>query len=407
MGYFVVGDMCRHKVAIIVSHPIQHFVFLYKGLAKRPELEVKVFFASNIGVKPYFDKDMAVTIAWNIDLTGGYDHTFLPEADTITETGFKAINNPSIWAELDNFKPDVVQLHGYAQLTLLRALLWCKLHRIPALLWTDSSLLFKRSAFKSALKKLLLPWVVNRFDGILTTGNNNAGYYRSYGVKQTKLFPCPFTVDEDALTEALANKPILRQSLRAQYQVADGAFVFLFVAKLVERKRPQDLLHAIEQLSQRLGKSKQVVAFYAGDGVLKNELMQLAGSKKIPAIFAGFINVDVLPSIYAMADALVFPSSIEPYGLSAREAICLGLPLIVSDQIGCVGSTDAARPDQNAIVYPAGNVDQLTDALEKVATNIALYHKMAQSSLAIAHEMRLESSTNGFVKAVQAVSSHL
>ena len=399
--------MRRYKVAIVVSHPIQHFVFLYKGLAKRPELELKVFFASNIGVKPYFDQDMSVTIAWNIDLTGGYDHVFLPEADTITETGFKAINNPSIWSALNEFKPDVVQLHGYAQLTLLRALLWCKLHHVPTLLWTDSSLLFKRSAFKSALKKMLLPWVVNRFDGILTTGNNNADYYRSYGVNAKKLFPCPFTVDEAAFTAALANKIALRQTLRAQYQIADDTFVFLFVAKLVERKRPQDLLHAIKQLEQRVGSSKKVLAFYAGDGVLKNELMQLAESQQIPAIFAGFINVDVLPTIYAMADVLVFPSSIEPYGLSAREAICLGLPLVVSDQIGCVGDTDAARPQQNAIVYRASDIEKLADALEKVATDISLYQKMSQSSLEIAHQMRLENSTNGFVKAVQVVSGEI
>lgn len=399
----MVNIMRRYKVAIIVSHPIQHFVFLYKGLAKRPELELKVFFASDIGVKPYFDKDMAVTIAWNIDLTGGYDHMFLPEADTISETGFKSVNNPSIWAALNEFQPDLVQLHGYAQITMLRALLWCKLHRVRTLLWTDSSLLFKRPPFKSALKKLLLPFVVNRFDGILTTGNNNADYYRSYGVKTEKLFPCPFTVDEEALTLALTNKVSLRKSVRAQYHIADDVFVFLFVAKLVERKHPQDLLHAVSQLQQRLGESKKVLAFYAGDGALKDELIQIVESDKIPAIFAGFINVDILPNIYAMADVLVFPSSIEPYGLSAREAICLGLPLIVSDQIGCVGNTDAARPQLNTIIYPAGDVGKLTDALEKVATDNVMYQRMSQSSLHVAYQMRLENSTSGFVKAVQVV----
>ena len=144
------------KVAIVVSHPIQHFVHLYKALAKDPSIELKIFFASNLGVKVYFDKDMNAEIKWNIDLLTGYDYQFLPEADFINKTGFWAINNPSIVSALKKYSPDVVQLHGYAQLTMLRAIVWCNWKRIPVLLSTDSSLLFRRALWKIMQKDIVL-----------------------------------------------------------------------------------------------------------------------------------------------------------------------------------------------------------------------------------------------------------
>jgi hypothetical protein len=64
------------KVAIVVSHPIQHFVHLYRALSNLQGLSVRVFFCSRMGVKPYFDKDMSTVISWADDMTAGFDHVF-------------------------------------------------------------------------------------------------------------------------------------------------------------------------------------------------------------------------------------------------------------------------------------------------------------------------------------------
>ena len=390
----------RIRVAIVVSHPIQHFVHLYKALAKQDVIQLKVYFASTIGVKPYYDKDMAVEIQWAGDLLGGYDHEFLPEADNIRETGFRQINNPGIIPALKKFAPDVVQLHGYAQLTLLRALLWCKFNRIPVLLWSDSSLLFKRSAWKQLFKDLLLPRLLGLFHGVLSTGDNNTAYYRYYGVMPERIYRCPFTVDEAQLGRARDDKPALREQVRAKYGIAGDEVVLLFVGKLAPWKRPQDLLVALEQAQAELGSSVKLAAFFAGDGVMRGELEALAKSKNLRAIFAGFINVDVLPAIYAMADALVFPSEREAYGLSAREAICVGLPLIVSDQIGCIGKTDAARPGYNALVYPSMNPALLAKSIVSLTSSPQKMKAMSEASLTVAAEMGQDKSVAGFLAAV-------
>ncbi len=390
----------RIRVAIVVSHPIQTFVHLYKALAQQDAIQLKVFFASRIGVKPYFDKDMAVEIRWAADLLGGYDHEFLPEAENIRETGFRQINNPSIIPALKKFAPDVVQVHGYAQLTMLRALLWCNLKRIPVVLSADSSLLFRRAVWKQFFKALLLPWFLRLFHGVISTGDNNTAYFQHYGIKPERIFRCPFTVDEVQLGRARDNKHALREQYRARYGIAENETVLLFVGKLAPWKRPQDLLDALEQAQAELGSSVKLAAFFAGDGVIRDELEARVKSKKLRAIFAGFVNVDVLPSIFAMADVLVFPSEREAYGLSAREAICVGLPLIVSDQIGCIGKTDAARPGYNAQVYPSLNAGLLAQAVVSLTSRPQQLKTMAKASLKVAVEMSQDKSVAGFLAAV-------
>lgn len=390
------------RVAIIVSHPIQHFVHLYKALAKNGGIELKVLFCSKIGVNSYFDKNMNTEIQWATDMLSGYEYEFLSEANSIKESGMMKINNPSIVAALRTFGPDVVQLHGYAQLTLLRALMWCKLKRIPVLLWSDSSLLFKRSSWKQFLKDSLLPVLMRQFYAVLSTGDNNTAYYERYGVESARIFRCPFTVDETLLGNANEEKMKLRTQLRNTYGISEEEVVLLFVGKLAPWKRPQDILDALPIAQLKLGSTLKLATFFAGDGVMRDALEAQAKSQNLRAIFGGFINVDVLPSIYAMANVLVFPSEREPYGLSAREAICVGLPLIVSDQIGCIGETDAARPSYNALIYKSMHVELLADAIVALTSNPKLSQTMAKASLTIATEMDVSKSVAGFIKAVTA-----
>jgi len=389
------------RVAIVVSHPIQHFVHLYKALAKIDNLVLRVFFASNIGVKSYFDKDMNTDIKWNSDLLSGYDYEFLPEANSIVQTGFWEINNASIFAALRNYSPDVVQLHGYAQMTMIRALFWCSLKKIPVLLSTDSSLLFERPAWKKFLKYFLLPRFFSLFFGVISTGDNNTDYFKRYGFKAERIFRSAFTVDQILLGEARDNRSLLKNQYRDNYGIKVNEIVLLFVGKLAPWKRPQDLLAALSLAQDKLGNTVELVAFFAGDGIMRKELEAQAVLQNSRAIFSGFVNVDILPSIYAMSDILVFPSSEEPYGLSAREAICVGLPLIVSNQIGCIGDKDTARTGFNALVYPSSNVGLLVDAIVLLVNNPEKLKQMSAASLVVANDMSEESSVAGFLSAVR------
>ena len=50
--------------------------------------------------------------------------------------------------------------------------------------------------------------------------------------------------------------------------------------------------------------------------------------------FFGFQNRDQIAKFYAVSDLLVLPSVRETWGIVVNEAMCLGLPVIVSNQVG-------------------------------------------------------------------------
>ena len=147
----------KTRVAIVVSHPIQHFAPLYRALAKQPELELKVFFCSRIGLDSYFDPGFGVEFKWETNLLDGYDSEFLDRANEIKKHSFLGLRSGNLGAKLASYKPDVVQVYGYGYLVALQALLWCELHGVPALLMSDSELMHARPPHIRLAKRLVLP----------------------------------------------------------------------------------------------------------------------------------------------------------------------------------------------------------------------------------------------------------
>ena len=80
---------------------------------------------------------------------------------------------------------------------------------------------------------------------------------------------------------------------------------------------------------------------------------------------AGFLNQSELPEAYVAADVFCLPSVLhETWGLVVNEALNFGLPVVVSDKVGC--AADLVRPGWNGFVVPAGQPGPLADALEQL-----------------------------------------
>jgi glycosyltransferase involved in cell wall biosynthesis len=121
-------------------------------------------------------------------------------------------------------------------------------------------------------------------------------------------------------------------------------------------------------------------------------------------LLAGFVNVDRLPDHFAAADVLVHPASRDPHPLICSEAAAIGLPMILSDRVGTIGPTDISRRDENALVYPCGDVPALADCIVRLADDPKLLEKMSEASLRIFDECSLTASVEGFMRAVAEVS---
>ncbi|MCH9014179.1 MAG: glycosyltransferase family 4 protein [Gemmatimonadetes bacterium] len=80
--------------------------------------------------------------------------------------------------------------------------------------------------------------------------------------------------------------------------------------------------------------------------------------------FFGFRNRLELPKFYAASDIFVLPSLRETWGMVVNEALCFGLPVIVSDQVG--SAEDLVRHGYNGLIFPNGNVEALASSIKSL-----------------------------------------
>jgi glycosyltransferase involved in cell wall biosynthesis len=395
--------MTRARLAIVVSHPIQHFVHLYRALSARDDLVIKVFYGSRMGLAAYHDKEMAAVIKWAGDMTSGYDHEFLPGAERTERGGFFSMYNRGVGAAVAAFNPDAVMLYGYAQANQLAMLAWCRWHGVPALMAGDGDNVDRRGALKARIRALVLHWLLRRVSGFLTVGDQNEAMLSSLGAPRERMYRVPFPIDEATYLAFAARRDAERARVRLKHGIAENAFVFLFVGKLSARKRPADIVEAWSRMPPAREGDTPMHLLFCGDGPDRAAVAAAIERARAPATLAGFVNVDELPAYYCAADVLVHPSEHDPHPLICSEAACIGLPMILSDHVGAVGPTDIARAGVNALVFRRGDADELAAAMAKLAADDALFRKMSSASTAIYAQCDMRASAGGVARAVASV----
>lgn len=126
---------------------------------------------------------------------------------------------------------------------------------------------------------------------------------------------------------------------------------FLFAGRFVKNKGIDILCSAYKQY-------RQIVPCPWG--------LDLVGSGgELPSLtegvnVVGFVAPKDMPQVFAKHGAFVLPSRWEPWGISATEAMCAGLPVIASD---ACGFTSDISP---TVLVKAGDINSLTAALRHV-----------------------------------------
>lgn len=100
---------------------------------------------------------------------------------------------------------------------------------------------------------------------------------------------------------------------------------FLYVGRLSPEKNLPLLLQVFAHLPQ-------FSLTLIGDGPQQTQLQKMATAN---VRFAGYVLNEALAQWYQEHDVLILPSLKEPWGLVVEEALHYGLPVIVSNRVGC------------------------------------------------------------------------
>jgi glycosyltransferase involved in cell wall biosynthesis len=389
------------RVAVINTHPIQHFAPLWREIAAQNKVELRVFYCSDWGVAEYHDEEFGQTFRWDVDLLSGYDSRFLKIGKRPKRLGFWETNNSDLEEALHFFEPDVVVLFGYNHLTTWRALLWARSRGVRILVFCDSELRHARSGWRSALKEVLVRFFFSLVDGALPIGNCNADYLRHYGMPNDRLYWAAYPVDGRRLLGSVSNLVEIRRLLRGRYQIDSADFVFASIGKYIRRKRHQDVVRAWMRLPEGLRARSSVLL--VGEGPQRDELEQLAVGANGRVALTGFVNQSAIASYYAACDALVVASEVDAHPLVVTEALFFGLPVIASDAIGCIGANDTLREGETGLIYRCGDVGGLSATLQQVMLDEPLRQHLSAGARAIATGQDAPNVAARFIEAFQRV----
>lgn len=374
------GQRPKTKFVAVISHPIQHYAPLFRAINQLDKFDVHVIYLCNLGTGDDLDQGFGVNVKWDVPLLDGYDHSFL-KTNFVPETfGFWEMSSPNISKQLDDLAPDVIWLHGYSQKFIWDTLCWAK-GRAKTLHFADSELLHERRWQSRVIKQVLLRGFFSQCDLFMSVGDNNEAYYRHYGVPERKMFrgACPVDIarlDTARRSESEGENMALRSSLG----IAENAFVVLFSGKLVDYKRPLDLVRAVPKLPI----NTQVL--FLGEGEQREQIEQLAEQLNIQEriVITGFINQSELHRYMMLGDILAVTSERDAHPLVVTEGLVFGLPVVASDKVGCVGETDTAQPGKNALIFPVGNVDKLAESITRLVNDKDLLERMSLHSSSLA-----------------------
>jgi glycosyltransferase involved in cell wall biosynthesis len=117
--------------------------------------------------------------------------------------------------------------------------------------------------------------------------------------------------------------------------------VILYCGRLSQEKNLFNLVAAYHQIDD-----ERKTLIFVGDGELRQSLQNYVDELGAASVFFfGFQNRDQIAKYYTISDVLILPSIQETWGIVVNEAMCFGLPVIVSQQVGA--GTDLVTNGQN------------------------------------------------------------
>lgn len=305
---------------------------------------------------------------------------------------FNLLLTNAVAATLERNNPDVILAGGYNYLAMWQARRWARRRAIPLLLWSESNARDKRRN---------LWWVefakrrfIRSCQAHAVAGSSSAEYIKSFGVETEKIFVAPDAVDVERFARG-ADEARRDPNFRVRFELPDR--YFLYVGRFVQSKGVFDLLSAYANLPDDA--RRKVGLVFVGDGEEREELARRSRNVQPGYIrFPGFMPQDELPALYAWADAFVFPTHSDPWGLVVNEAMACRLPVIATDVAGC--TADLVRDRVNGYVVSAGRPELLSQAMLKLLNDPELRNRMGQERARIIQSFTPETWAKGVVRAI-------
>lgn len=223
------------------------------------------------------------------------------------------------------------------------------------------------------LRALATRWGLSRTDGIVCPSIATAKTLRdACGLPLDRISILPNGVS----TPQVADRRRAREALRERMGVDERAVIFGSVGRLHPVKGFQDLIQALELACQRQVDARLVIV---GGGNEDPETIRAAERSEFRDRIYLPGHQEQVGEWMAGMDVYVNSSHSEGLSQSVLEAMSLGLPLIVTD-VGDHAEVVGREAGSCGLVVPPAQAAALADAMERLASDIALRRSCGENS---------------------------
>lgn len=358
----------KFKLVIIAPTCFYYQVDLFRELASHPRIDLKVYFCSAEALHGQdVLRQFKANEQWGVEetLLQGYDHKFLRNYSprpSYLKWPF-GLMNFGVWRALERDRPHAVVLMSWMNPTWWLAILACLRFKMPFFYMTDTNVQAEplKPKLVSWIKRVMLGKVLFPLaSGFLYAGEANKQLYAYYGVEDEKLIPFAFSWGYKEFLASSDQFRSKRKKIRAELGIPEDNLVALYCGRFSQEKTPQVLLEAYKQVY-----TSSSSLLLVGDGELRPSMEKYKADNNLDSVhFFGFQNRQEISKFYAVSDFLVLPSLREATGGVINEAMCFGLPVIISDQVGF--GKDFVTHGYNGYSFPVGDVGALANNIQEL-----------------------------------------
>lgn len=327
------------KLALVTNMTTPYRAPFFKALAQHEKIaELTVY----ICVEREADRE------WDVNNDSSYIIRKMPGITLTLNKGVDAkrimhFRVGILWLLLLN-RPDMVII-GDASWTSFIAAFACRLWNIPYVVWNEITTSSKVS--KGMVSKLRR-WMYRGASRCVAACTLAKHFLLQNEVPEHKIGIVNNAVDNEFFISQRAKWESSRELLRSELSISPDAFCFIYVGQLISRKRVMETLELLANVS----KQRSVHLIVAGTGPLENLMKKRAADLEFLSInFCGYTQPERLCQLYIASDALILLSDDEPWGMVVNEALLMGKPFFVSENVGAGVDLIQCSPSSKVVRY--------------------------------------------------------
>lgn len=358
------------KVLFLTGYPAPYRVCFFDELGK--SVDLTVLFADRKEDQTHRSSQ------WFVESQGSFHWVQLENTGLKTRGGKLCLDVIS-WLK----KPwDKIVVCGYSSPTVMLAMAWLRLHRIPFFMEIDGGLVRADTRARFRFKKYL----VTRAAYWISSGEPSNQYLAHYGADPGRIYTYPFTSlyarDIPEAVPTMEEKAALRREL----ELPEGKLL-LSVGRMDQGKGFDVLLKALARMEE------ETQLYIVGGEPTEDYLTQVRELKLENVHFVPFKPKEELKKYYRAADAFVLPTRSDVWGLVINEAMACGLPVVTTTR--CVAGLTLIEDGVNGYLVPID--DEMTLAQKLDAVFAGDFREMGKAALETIRPYTIENMAKAHV----------